>query len=71
MTKTFLITGATDGVGRITGKILAGQDHEVLVHGRTDTAAALEAAESSLAALEEEWLTLEMERGEIEGGGRQ
>ncbi len=40
MTKTFLITGATDGVGRITAQLLAEQDHEVLVHGRTDAKAA-------------------------------
>ncbi len=37
MTKTFLITGATDSVGRITARLLAEQGHEVLLHGRTET----------------------------------
>ncbi|MCH9695542.1 MAG: SDR family NAD(P)-dependent oxidoreductase [Gammaproteobacteria bacterium] len=35
MTKTFLVTGATDGVGRITARLIAELGHEVLVHGRT------------------------------------
>ena len=34
----------------------------------TDTAAALKTAEDALAALEEEWLALELKREEIEGG---
>jgi NAD(P)-dependent dehydrogenase (short-subunit alcohol dehydrogenase family) len=35
MNKTFLITGATDGVGRITAGLLAKEGYEVLIHGRT------------------------------------
>ena len=35
MTKTILITGATDGIGLETVKILAGQGHTLLLHGRS------------------------------------
>lgn len=35
MTKTILITGSTDGIGLETVKILAGQGHTLLLHGRS------------------------------------
>lgn len=37
MKKTILITGSTDGIGLETAKILAAQDHKVLLHGRNPT----------------------------------
>lgn len=35
MTKTILITGATDGIGLMTAKTLAAAGHTILIHGRS------------------------------------
>jgi len=49
MQKTILITGATDGIGLVTTKILVEQGHHVLLHGRSP--AKLEAVVDSLSKL--------------------
>lgn len=36
MKKTMLITGSTDGIGKLTAKILIEQGHHVLLHGRDE-----------------------------------
>lgn len=36
MSKTVLLTGATDGIGRETAKLLARAGHTILLHGRSD-----------------------------------
>ncbi|MEM6480422.1 MAG: SDR family NAD(P)-dependent oxidoreductase [Pseudomonadota bacterium] len=54
MTKRILITGSTDGIGRLTAQKLAAAGHHVLIHGRSQTklsavAAEIGAAETYLA----------------------
>ena len=39
MPKHVLITGATDGIGRETARVLASLGHHVMVHGRSRTKA--------------------------------
>lgn len=46
MTKTILITGSTDGIGKLTAEKLAAGGHHVLVHGRS--AAKVEAAAADI-----------------------
>lgn len=50
MTKTILITGATDGIGLETAKMMAPLGHTLLLHGRS--ADKLAAAKSAVAAIE-------------------
>ena len=50
MQKSILVTGATDGIGLETAKLLYTQGHHVLLHGRNP--AKLELAENTLTALE-------------------
>lgn len=53
MLKTILITGSTDGIGFETAKILLGQGHTVLLHGRsTDKLKKVEAELSALGTVE-------------------
>lgn len=50
MSKTVLITGATDGLGLATARALVRQGHRVLVHGRSEDK--LDAAHQSLQGLD-------------------
>ena len=45
MPKTILITGATDGIGLLTAKLLSAEGHKVLLHGRSETKLEAAAAE--------------------------
>ena len=36
MSKTILITGATDGIGLETAKVLVARGHRLLIHGRNE-----------------------------------
>lgn len=47
--KTILLTGATDGIGFETAKLLADQGHHLLIHGRSEKK--LAAAHETLSAL--------------------
>lgn len=45
MTKTILITGSTDGIGRAAARALLAQEHRVLLHGRNPSKTAATAKE--------------------------
>lgn len=45
MTKTILLTGATDGIGLETAKMLRAQGHDLLLHGRSEAKLAKVASE--------------------------
>ena len=51
MTKTILITGATDGIGLETAKMIAPSGHTLLLHGRSPKK--LEAAAGSVASIKD------------------
>ena len=46
--KTILITGSTDGIGKLTALKMAEAGHQVFLHGRNKTK--LEAARATMAA---------------------
>ncbi|MFC5586127.1 SDR family NAD(P)-dependent oxidoreductase [Nitratireductor kimnyeongensis] len=45
MTKTILLTGATDGIGLLTARTLAAEGHKILLHGRSADKLAVAARE--------------------------
>jgi short-subunit dehydrogenase len=51
MKKTILITGATDGIGLETAKMIAPSGHTLLLHGRSPEK--LEAAAGSVASIKD------------------
>ena len=50
MQKTILITGSTDGLGLQTAARLAGEGHDVLLHGRSPDKLARFAAERGMSS---------------------
>lgn len=54
MSKTILITGATDGIGLLTAKMLAAEGHTLLLHGRN--ASKLEAVAAEIGAAAERYV---------------
>jgi len=52
MTMTILITGSSDGIGLETAKALAAQNHDLLLHGRSETGN-IETYRADLSSLED------------------
>ena len=68
MTKTILITGATDGVGLLTAKTLTAEGHNVLLHGRS--ADKLEAAAREVGGNPETYRAVDQQCRGSEGSQR-
>ncbi|WP_122076612.1 SDR family NAD(P)-dependent oxidoreductase [Pseudophaeobacter sp. EL27] len=64
MTKTILITGATDGIGLLTAQALAAEGHRVLLHGRN--AAKLEAAAKTVGGTTEQYIADLSKRADVD-----
>jgi len=63
MSKTILLTGATDGIGLVTAKSLAAEGHKLLIHGRSEAKLSAAAAEIGEA---EAYLADMSKMGEVE-----
>ncbi|KPD10738.1 SDR family NAD(P)-dependent oxidoreductase [Phaeobacter sp. 11ANDIMAR09] len=64
MTKTILITGATDGIGLLTAQTLAAEGHRILLHGRN--AAKLEAAAKTVGGTTEQYIADLSKRADVD-----
>ena len=69
MSKTILITGSTDGIGKLTAKMLVEQGHKVLLHGRNPSK--LENASAEIGGDTESYIADLSRMGDVEAMGTQ
>lgn len=69
MSKTIFITGSTDGIGKLTAKMLSGQGHQLLLHGRN--ASKLESAAGEIGGHTESYVADLSRSGDVEAMAKQ